>query len=223
MVQVGNGMVEYMTLPLFERLSVDAELGRLVEKFANSFLKSTMQLVVCNSQHSLQARCARWIFGVYDRVQRARFELAQPLLVNALGAASSAVRDVMAGLVEKRILAYDGSSVTVLDTIGLRRAACPCYAVLKRILIESRWIEPSPCSEPVSLRPNVFPMRPANVCTLCGLGAVSPHLSHSECLRALDNELHSLRARARQLTNQRSLIASELLKKYEQFRRKKSV
>jgi hypothetical protein len=216
-------MVESMALPIFERLCADSELGRLVEKFANSFLRSTMQLVVCNGQHSLEARCARWIFGVHDRLQRARFELAQPLVANVLGAESSAVRDVMARLVERRILAYDGSSVTVLDTIALRRAACPCYGVLKSILLESKWDEQPPCNEPVSSRPNVIPMRPTNICTLCGLGAVSSHLSHSDCLRALDTELHSLRARARQLTNQRSMIVSELLKKYEQFRKRKPI
>jgi CRP-like cAMP-binding protein len=223
--QVGDGAAEYMTLTVFERLCHDSELGWAVENYSNAFLESTMRLIVCNTRHPVQARCARWILGIHDRLQRARFELTQPFLAGVLGVSPRVLQDLISTLSQNHLLAYDASSITILDTIGLRRAACSCHDRLKRLYLPGLTMKKrSPPRRTPDVRTHkVVQMRPTNICTLCGLGLTSPHLNHSDCLRAIDKEIRSLIARVRLLTNQRSLITAEFMKKYEQFRNRQSV
>jgi hypothetical protein len=62
-------------------------------------------------------------------------------------------------------------------------------------------------------------MKPATMCSLCGLTAGHPHKSHAECLRAIDGELRTVIGRARTLTKQRGQIAAESMQRFDRFRR----
>jgi hypothetical protein len=131
----------------------------------------------------------------------------------------------MSTLAGHQLLACDSSSVTVLDTIGLKRRACSCYRELKRPVpaTELQHIVDKSDGAIPGLRSNVVQMRPVNVCTLCGLAATPSHLTHADCLHAIDKEIRSLLGRTRILTHQRSLITAEFMKKYEKFRNRRTV
>jgi hypothetical protein len=220
-IQIGDGIVEYIPLPVFLRLLGDSEFARVLENYSRSFLKSMMQLAACNGRHPLRARCVRWILTTRDRLGRARFELTQPFLASVLGAKQKAVHNVMSALAGNQLLAYDSSSVTVLDPIGLKRHACSCYGGLKHAVhaAESQHaVDKSQRPRPAQ-RGNVVQMRSLNVCTVCGLAATPSHITHADCLHAIDKEIRSLLTRTRTLTNQRALITAEFMKKYAQFRR----
>ena len=91
-----------------------------------------IQAVACNRLHTLEERCCRWLLGVHDRLGRARFELKVRFLARAMGVKNSAVAGIMASLEDQGLASHDGSSVTILDSIGLRRLACRCYDAMKR-------------------------------------------------------------------------------------------
>jgi len=214
-LHVSHGTLQYMALNVFEAFCARTELGRAVGQFCGVFTQSVMQLVACNRLHPMEARCARWILLTHERLQRANFELTQPFLAMAIGAKSGELADIMVRLAERQIVKHDAASVTLLDPIALRRHACSCYPVLRKIAQTPLNVRPP--RRDAGNRANVVTMRPQSACTLCGLTRDYPHKTHAECLRALDADLRSVIQRAKQLTSLRGQIAFESMKKFEQF------
>jgi hypothetical protein len=215
-LQVAHGTVQYMSLNVFEALCAGSELGRAVDQFCGLFMQSVMQLVACNRFHDIDARCARWLLLAHERVGRANFELTQPFLAMAIGAKADELTAVMVPFTGQNIVRYDAATVTVIDAIALRRLACPCYSVLCKHSATPARVRSTGGHTTTA---NVVQMRPATVCTLCGLTRDYPHKSHAECLRAIDTELRSLIGRARTLTKQRAQLVAESMQRFERFRR----
>jgi hypothetical protein len=216
--QIAHGTADYMSLHVFLRLTADSEFGRVVERFAGQFEKSLTVLAACTCCHTLPQRCARWIVVAQERVGRARFELTEPFLARLLGTTPYVLNEILVPLVDRHVIAHDGSNLTILDPIALKRAACSCCTALN----DTR-LAPAETIGPVvhsNSERNVVHM-PTYGCTLCGLGG-PPHLTHAHCLRALDKELRLSVDRTRLLTRKRSAIASEFMQKYQQFRKRQS-
>ena len=201
-----------MALNVFDSLCVHSELGRAVDQFCGTFMQSVMQLVACNRLHPMEARCARWLLLMHERLGRARFELTQTFLAMAIGASPDALADAMARLAQQRIVKHDGATITVIDAIGLRRHACGCYVVLKKNAVSFARVPPRKTSSA-----NVVRMRPSTMCTLCGLTRDYPHKTHAECLRALDADLRALITRAKDLSNMRRQIATESMERFDKL------
>jgi hypothetical protein len=216
-LHVSHGTVQYMSLNVFEALSTGSELGRAVDQFCGIFMASVMQLVACHRFHDVGARCARWLLLVHERVQRANFELTQPFLAMAVGARPDQLAALMAQFAEQNIIKYDSASVTVIDAIALRRLVCPCYPVLRKNSSVAIRVRPSKERARVE---NVVQMKPATMCTLCGLTRDYPHKSHTECLHAIDLELRILIGRAKALTKQRGVIVQESMQRFDRFRKR---
>jgi hypothetical protein len=218
-VQVTDGTLQSMSLHMFEDLASNSELGHAVDRFCAEFTRSVMQLVACNRLHPIAARCARWILLTYERVGRANFELTPPFLAMAIGAHADELAHVMARFAVNGLVKQDGTSLTVLDSIGLRRASCRCYKALR---IEAQILFARD-GQPVDRvhRDNVVPMRGMNTCTVCGIARNLPHKTLDECLRAIDVELRTTTRRATQLMHQRGNIVDQSLQKYEKFRKRR--
>ena len=212
-LQVSHGTVQYMALNVFESFCHDSELGRAVDRFCGTFMKSVMQLIACNRLHPMEERCARWILWTHERLGRAQFELTQPFLGMAIAAPPEELSSFMVRLADERILRYDAATVTLLDPIALRRLACSCYGALKKNAATERVRQSRNRVQAV----NVVRMQPTTMCTLCGLMRDAPHKSHVECLRAIDAELRTLMARVKQLTGLRRQLADESIQKFENF------
>lgn len=216
-LHVTHGTVQYMSMPAFEGLCVDSELGEAVQRFCATFLSSVMQLASCNQAHSLESRCARWLISLHQRVDRGRFEVTQPFLAMALGASPAQLAPVMTALAAAQIVKYDAATVTVLDAIALRRRACRCHVKLEK---QTRVARPARRRRTNTRAPaNVVPIRLSHLpaCTICGVNRNLPHKTHADCLRAVDADLKSHLVRARQLSKLRAEIATESMKKFEQF------
>ena len=212
-LQVAYGSSQYMRADVFRNLCQGSELGWAVDRFCGVFTRSVMQLVACNRLHAPASRCARWLLLTHVRLGRARFELTQPFLAMAVGITPDELVRLMVRLAENGVVKHDAGTVTIVDPIALRRAACSCYGVLNEIL------SAPPHASPAAERPdaNVLPMRPVNVCTLCGLTRNSPHKTHVDCLRAIDAEIRSQIARTRELTQRRAQVALESMEKFQKL------
>ena len=108
-LQVSHGTVQYMALNVFESFCHGSELGRAVDRFCGTFMKSVMQLIACNRLHPMEARCARWILWTHERLGRAQFELTQPFLGMAIAAHPEELSGFMVRLAGERILRYDSA------------------------------------------------------------------------------------------------------------------
>jgi hypothetical protein len=215
-LQVSNGTAQYMAASVFESLCVATEFGRAVDRFRGFFLRSIMQLGACNSLHPVQARCARWILFAHERLGRAQFDVTEPLLMTAAGAAAD-VHPVIGDFCEQGIIKYRHGTLTVLDPIALRRLACSCYGVLTSSLKSLGFTPRRRQRQGRKTARNIVRLRSASVCTLCGLATGVPHKRHADCLRAIDEEMRSLLAHTRKLARQRNVIVRENMQKFEKF------
>lgn len=220
-VQVADGTVEYMPALLFEReLARNGRLREVVDRFCHSLLETVIQAVACNRLHTTEQRCCRWLLSVHDRLGRGRFELKVRFLARAISVKSTDVAAILTSLEEQALVEHDGQSITILDTIGLRRLACGCYEALKRAHTPGVDADnPKVVATPPTAR--VLRMRPAaGGCTLCGLSTGVPHKNSHACILALDQEIahavqrtHTLRKYRAQLLADRAQLYRNILKR----------
>jgi CRP-like cAMP-binding protein len=92
------------------------------------------QLVACNRLHRAEARFARWLLMVQDRLGSDSLQMTQEFLSNMLGTRRTTVAEVSAVL--KRATAIEGRRglVRILDREKLEEFACECYPILKGLL-----------------------------------------------------------------------------------------
>jgi CRP-like cAMP-binding protein len=122
------------------RLPADAllaEVGRhgqlltLLLRYTQSALRQVAQAAACNGLHPVEARCARWLLMVGDRVSDRHFPMTQRYLAEMLGVRRASVVEVEGTLTRAGLIAHDYGHVTIVDRPGLEAAACECYSVLK--------------------------------------------------------------------------------------------
>jgi CRP-like cAMP-binding protein len=124
------------------RLPVDAFKRELAEsdgafrtvagRYAQAMMNQIAQGVACNHLHSIEERTARWLLMTHDRVGKDEFPLTQEFLSQMLAVRRPSVT-IAAGLLEKAaLITYKRGRITILDRAGLERAACECYAVVRK-------------------------------------------------------------------------------------------
>lgn len=116
-----------------EALERSVRLREALARFTEGLFAQVQQTAACNAQHSLEARLARRILELQDRVEAARLELAQHDLATMLGVRRAGVSEATT-LIERRGLIRRGRGwVAVADRKGLEGLACGCYAMLRRV------------------------------------------------------------------------------------------
>jgi CRP-like cAMP-binding protein len=220
-VQVADGTVDYMPVMFFEReLARNGRFREVVDGFCSSFLGTVIQAVACNRLHTTDERCCRWLLSVHDRLGRGRFELKVRFLARAMGVKNAEAAAIVASLEEQGLVQHDGQSITILDTIGLRRLACGCYEAMKRTYTADVAVE----AAKAALHPNTARVlrmqRAAGACTLCGSSTGVPHRNSHACILALDEEIasavqrtHTLRKYRAQLLAERAQLYRNILKR----------
>lgn len=115
--------VEQMRRVLVSR----SRLRRLVAAFNEALLAQAFHTVACNTLHSVEARCCRWLLNTHDRMDQDTLPLTHETLAEMVGAQRSTVSTVLrtfqtTGLIEQR-----RGGIVVTDRTGLEQATCECY------------------------------------------------------------------------------------------------
>lgn len=113
-----------------------AEIGRnsalvsILQGYAQAHFTMLSQNIACNSQHTVEQRCARWLLFTYDRMEKNEFLLTQEFLSQMLGVRRAGVSVAMGSLQKAGYVHYRRGLITILDRAGLESVACQCYAVV---------------------------------------------------------------------------------------------
>ena len=94
------------------------------------------QIVACNRLHRAEARFARWLLMVQDRVQTDTLHMTQEFFSNMLGTRRTTVVEVAAVLQQGGAIQTRRGVVHILDRKKLEGFACECYPRLKTLLDE---------------------------------------------------------------------------------------
>jgi CRP-like cAMP-binding protein len=99
-------------------------------RYINSFLTIVSQGAACNALHKAEARMARWILLVQDRLHEDSLPITHEFLANMLGIRRATVT-VVANVLEREGLVKLGRrEIRVLDREGLLKASCECYKTM---------------------------------------------------------------------------------------------
>ncbi len=91
------------------------------------------QIAACNKLHDNEARLARWLLMVQDRIQEDTLQLTQEFLAEMLGARRTTVALSAGALQRAGMIEYRRGKVTIVSREALESAACDCYQVARRL------------------------------------------------------------------------------------------
>jgi CRP-like cAMP-binding protein len=106
-------------------------LHRLLHRYGQFVFETVSQSAACNRLHVIEQRAARWLLMSEDRVGRSQFDLTQEFLAEMLGVRRPGVTVAMGVLEKAGLISHGRGNITVVDRVGLEKAACECYRSIK--------------------------------------------------------------------------------------------
>jgi CRP-like cAMP-binding protein len=103
----------------------------LLRRYVVYFTAQVAQSLACNSLHSIEQRCARWLLLTHDRVPADDFVLTHEVLAQMLAVRRAGVTVAADALRSRGFIRYSRGRMTVLDRAGLEGAACECYGITR--------------------------------------------------------------------------------------------
>jgi CRP-like cAMP-binding protein len=129
----GAGSALTLTAAALRTSTSDGQsLPRLLQRYAYSLWSQLSQSAVCNQNHSIDARLARWLLMTRDRMGSDEFQLTQEFLSNMLGVRREAVNKAAGDLQRQNVIRYSRGTLTILKPALLTAIACKCYRTIKR-------------------------------------------------------------------------------------------
>lgn len=107
-------------------------LDRLIRAHEHMQFAESAQSAACNRLHDAEARMARWLLLMADRIGAEEFPMTHEFMSDMLGARRPTVSLVAHSLQEKELLDYRRGRLCILDRKGLEKASCECYDIVLR-------------------------------------------------------------------------------------------
>src|SRR6185295_17517978 len=92
-----------------------ASVRTVLDRYTRARLIQVGQTAACNRLHSVEARLARWLLAIDERIGNSPFTLPQEFMAQMLGVQRPTVSTTMHRLQDSKIIAYRGRSVVVAD------------------------------------------------------------------------------------------------------------
>ena len=130
----GSGSALRMKAASFrEALKRCAPLRHELHRYAYTKLVQARQIAACNRFHPTEARLARCLLLIRDRVGSDQFRLTHEILANALGIRRVGVTNAAITLQRSKLISYRRGKIHVLDRKGLIAASCGCYEIIRNL------------------------------------------------------------------------------------------
>ena len=107
-------------------------LDALLRRYVVYFLAQMSQSLACNSAHTVEQRCARWLLMTHDRVPGDQFVLTHEVLAQMLAVRRAGVSVAADAMRTRGLIQYSRGRITVTDRAGLEAMACECYGIVRR-------------------------------------------------------------------------------------------
>jgi len=135
----GTGTATRLKAEFFLReLRRSQTLRRVMLEFTDRLMVQVSQTAACNRFHVVEARLARWLLMIAERMRSAAFHLTHGCIAERWGVRREGVTVAASALQRRGLIRYRRGNITILDQHGLEAASCSCYAHLQRMECESR-------------------------------------------------------------------------------------
>ena len=132
-VQVAGTALRMEFLELRKEFDDSGLLRRLILEGVQGQYLILSQIAACQRLHALDARLARWLLMVRDRMGTDRFELTQEFLAEMIGVQRTTVTMAAGVLQRKGLIEYRRGHIHILDGEALEQAACECYPIVRAV------------------------------------------------------------------------------------------
>jgi CRP-like cAMP-binding protein len=114
----------------------------LFVSYSETLLSQVQQTVACNSMHTTEERMCRWLLMMHDRAEGEALPYTHEFLSHILGANRKSVTLAAQSMQAAGLISYRRGAIQVVDRIGLEKASCECYAIVKTRF--DAFLEPPP-------------------------------------------------------------------------------
>ena len=108
-----------------------APLLDVLHGYTQAILAIRSQAIGCDRFHAVEARAARWLLEMDDRVPHEEFTMTHEFLALMLGVRRQTVSAVAQELSRRGCIAYRRGFIRIADRTALEAAACECYEVIR--------------------------------------------------------------------------------------------
>jgi CRP-like cAMP-binding protein len=103
----------------------------LFVSYSETLLSQVQQTVACNSMHTTEERMCRWLLMMHDRAGGEALPYTHEFLSHILGANRKSVTLAAQAMQNAGLISYRRGTIQVMDRLGLEKASCECYAIVK--------------------------------------------------------------------------------------------
>jgi CRP-like cAMP-binding protein len=134
MVQVAGSAYRLDVDTFRELLPQLPTLDALLHRFSVVLFTLAAQNSGCNRKHSIEARCARWLLMVGDRLDMGVMELTHDFVAQMLGVRRASVTETLGALERNGLIETSRGRIRIIEREGLQKTACECYSVIRGVV-----------------------------------------------------------------------------------------
>ncbi|MDB4875985.1 MAG: family transcriptional regulator [Gemmatimonadetes bacterium] len=131
MVQVPGGAYRIPSSAFREILPSLPTLDTLLHRFSVVMFTLAAQNSGCNRKHAVEARCARWLLMVADRVDTEILALTHDFVAQMLGVRRASVTEALGALERRGLIETGRGRIGIVNRPGLEGVACECYSIIR--------------------------------------------------------------------------------------------
>jgi len=128
MVQMPGSGYRMSAEALRNSLETAPNLRRRLFQALEVFMAQVEQTAVCNGQHALSKRLARWLLMAHDRIDGDDLPFTQDALAMMLAARRPSVTVALSAFGTAGLIRRGRGSISIYHRESLESAACACYA-----------------------------------------------------------------------------------------------
>ncbi|CAN5753711.1 Crp/Fnr family transcriptional regulator [soil metagenome] len=117
---------------LKDELDQNADVLRLLLRYAQTLVVQVAQTGVCHRHHSPEQQLCRWLLSSLDRLQRRALVTTQQRLASELGVAPENLIRAADKLEADGLIHCASGRIEVLNRSGIEACACECYGVMTK-------------------------------------------------------------------------------------------
>ena len=118
-----------MRMEAFTRVRHDVDVAGIFYSYLYGLTIETIQGALCNTFHTVEQRCARWLLTLSD-IAGSSFLITHDQLSTMLGVRRPSVTSEAVTFKDRGAISYRRGRMRILDRAALRQFACTCYQTL---------------------------------------------------------------------------------------------
>ena len=131
-VQIGGPVLRMDAVHLQEAKKASPALRNLFTRYSDCLLAQVLQSVACNAVHPIEARCARWLLSLQDRIGGDVLPITHELLAELLGVQRTYLTRTLKTLQNQGLIQAGRGRIIVCNRAEMEKAACECHGAIKR-------------------------------------------------------------------------------------------